>query len=159
MFTYSTLNNSIIVIEENVKKNNYKKAIEKIYLLKKQFIDFFENFYNILIEFENKKVSSEISKILFQVISELYLDLDHLYVDYFRIDEESKKEVKKDSRLSNLLKKLNLSHEIKWFDLANDLAGDIYNFIEFHYEAKGEGPKYCLTLEEIKNKIDLLKNS
>ncbi|GIW66745.1 MAG: hypothetical protein KatS3mg095_0643 [Candidatus Parcubacteria bacterium] len=154
--TYSKLKIIIDSIKEYVESGQYSKAVQEVNNLKNMFINFFEEFSNILEKIENRKISIEEYKNLFQIVSELYLDLDSLYVDVTEYTDDYLPQAKL-SKLSILLKILGLTNEIKWFDLANDIMGNVYDFIEYHYEGQNAKFKYCLSIEEIKDRIKLLK--
>lgn len=151
MLTYYLLLKNIESIEEKIKENNYKEAIETIIILKEIFIEFLENFWEILEDAENKRLSLPIYKILFRVVSELALDIDILYVNVIQ-DGKLRK-----SRLSIALEKLNLNKEIEWFASANDIIFDMMNFIEYYYEAPPGTEFYSLPREELKKNIEDLK--
>lgn len=151
MLTYSTLRSTIKSIEDLIKINKKEQAIQKITSLKQAFIEFLENYSQILEDIQNKKISLPVYKILFAVISELALDIDILYGDVFENNLLRK------SRLSLILEKINLEKDIEYFNLVNDIMHEIMNFLEYYYEATPGTPPYSLSKEEIKNKINELK--
>lgn len=151
MLTYSNLYSIIESIWTLIKKNENEEAVKKVIYLKQTFIEFLENFCQILDDVENKKISFAVYKILFQVISELALDLDVLYSDVIENDLPRK------SWLSLILEKLGLRKEIEWFNLANDIMFEVMNFLSDHYEGSSGDKHYSLSREEIKKKIEKLK--
>ena len=152
MLTYSDLKLKIKNIEDLIKDNKYQECVQKITDLKRDFIEFLENFYPILGDIENKKISFSVYKILFQIVSELALDIEVFYSDVIQDNSPRK------SRLSIILEKINLEKDKEWFSLVNEIITEIMHFIEYHYEGYSNNSKYYyLSKEEIQKKIEELK--